>query len=49
MIAIDLRKQQVLDANLKPMHQINFAGNITRIQNENTTIIFIIEEAKGII
>ena len=28
MIAIDLRKQQALDADPKTIQQINFAGNI---------------------
>ena len=30
MIAVDLIKQQALDADLKAMQQINFAGNIAR-------------------
>ena len=40
MIAIDLSKQQNLDADTKPMQQINFAGNLEQ------QIFFIIEEAK---
>ena len=42
MIAIDLSKQQVLDADPKAIHQINFSGNL----EEQSTIFFIIEEAK---
>ena len=42
MIAIDLSKQQALDANAKAIKQINFSGNIAR----QATIFFIIEEAK---
>ena len=42
MIAIDLRKQQALDANPKAIQQINFTGNLERIENT----FFIIEEAK---
>ena len=42
MIAIDLSKQQALDADPKAMQQISFTGNL-----ENQSIIFfIIEEAK---
>ena len=43
MIAIDLNKQQELDADPKTMQQIDFTGNI---QDGNTTMFFIIEEAK---
>ena len=42
MIAIDLSKQQALDANPKAIQQINFTGNL----EEPSTIFFIIEEAK---
>ena len=42
MIAIDLSKQQALDADPKAIHQINFPGNL----EEQSTIFFIIEEAK---
>ena len=42
MIAIDLSKQQALDADPKTMQQINFTGNL----EEQLTIFFIIEEAK---
>ena len=43
LIAMDLNKQQKLDADPKAIQQINFTGNIIK---ENTTILFIIEEAK---
>ena len=44
MIAIDLCKQQALDADAKAIQQINFTGNLDR--DGNTTMFFIIEEAK---
>ena len=44
MIAIDLNKQQELDADPKATKQINFTGNLDRAGN--TTMFFIIEEAK---
>ena len=44
LIAIDLSKQQKLDADLKAMQQINFTGNLDRA--EGPTMFFIIEEAK---
>ena len=44
VIAIDLSKQQALDADLKAIQQINFTGNLA--QDGNTTIFFITEEAK---
>ena len=43
-IAIDLSKQQGLDADPKVMWQNNFTGNLDR--DENPTIYFIIEESK---
>ena len=53
MIAIDLSKQPALDADLKAIQKINFTGNLERsrnadhqITNVNTTMFFIIEEAK---
>ena len=42
-IAIDLSKQQALDADPRASQQINFTANLDRA--ENTTIFFIIEEA----
>ena len=44
MIAIDLNKQQALDADPKAMQQINFTGN--RSGNNNILIFLIIEETK---
>ena len=44
MIAIDLSKQQVLDANPRAIQQINFTVNLDIAGN--TTMFFIIEEAK---
>ena len=43
MIAVDLRKQQVLDADSKAIQQINFTENLNRA---NTTFYFILEEEK---
>ena len=44
LIAIDLSKQQELDADPRAIQQINFAANLDR--QGNTTIFFITEEAK---
>ena len=44
LIAIDLSKQKKLDADPKPIQQINFTGNLNRA--EAPTTIFITEEAK---
>ena len=44
MIAIYLSKQQALDADPSAIQQINFTSNLDRAGN--TTIFFIIEEAK---
>ena len=44
MIAIDLSRQQELDADPRAIQQINFTANLDRAGN--TTILFIIEEAK---
>ena len=46
MIAIDLSKQQALDADPNVKQQINYTANLD--WTENTTIFFIIEEAKEI-
>ena len=43
MIAIDLSKQEVLDADLRAIQKINFTANLDR--NGNKTMFFIIEEA----
>ena len=44
MIAIDLSKQQALDADLRAIQQINFRVNLDRAGN--TSIYFILQEAK---
>ena len=46
MIAIDLRKQQALDADLKAILQISLTGNLAQNPVANTTIFFITEGAK---
>ena len=42
MTAIDLSKQQALDADPKAMQQINFSGNL----KQQEAALFIIEESK---
>ena len=44
MIAIDLSKQQALDADPKAIQQINFIANLDRAGN--TRFHFILQEAK---
>ena len=44
MIAIDLSKQEALDADPKAIQQINFTVNLDRAENRG--IYFILEEAK---
>ena len=44
MIAVDLSKQQALNADPRAIQQINFTGNLDRA--DNTRIHFILEEAK---
>ena len=44
MTAVDLSKQQALDANHRAIQQINFTTNLDRA--ENTTVYFILEKAK---
>ena len=44
MIAIDLSKQQALDADQRAIQQINFTANLDRAGN--TTIFCIVEQAK---
>ena len=44
MIAIDLSKQQALDADPKAIQQTDFAANLDKAGN--TRIYFILEEAK---
>ena len=42
MIAVDLSKQQGLDADPKAIQEINFSGNL----ENNAVILFIIKEVK---
>ena len=44
MIAIDLNKQQALEADPRAIQQINFTENLDTVGN--TKIYFILEEAK---
>ena len=44
MIAIDLSRQQALDADPRGIQQINFTANLDRVGN--TRFYFILEEAK---
>ena len=44
MIAIDLSKQQALDADPKGIQQINFTANLDRAGN--TRLYFTLEETK---
>ena len=44
MIAIDFSNQQTLDAGSRPIQQINSTADLDKAVN--TTMIFIIEEAK---
>ena len=44
IVAINLSKQQALDADPRAIQQINFTANLDR--PENTTMFFIIELAK---
>ena len=44
MIAVDLRKQQAVDADPKAIQQINFTANLDA--SGRTRICFILEEAK---
>ena len=46
MIAVDLSKQQALDADPRAIQQINFAAHLDRGDDHNTRIYFILEEAK---
>ena len=47
MIAIDVSKQQALDADPKAIQQIKFAANLER--EGNTTMFLIIEQANEIV
>ena len=44
MIAVELSKQQALDADPEAVQQINFTANLVRA--ERTRFYFILEEAK---
>ena len=44
MIAVDLSKQQALDADRRAVQQINFTANLDR--PDNTRICFFLEEGK---
>ena len=44
MIAVDLSKQQALDADPRAIQQINFTANLDRAGN--TRVYFILEEPK---
>ena len=44
MIAINISRQQTLDANPRAIQQINFTANLDKAGN--ITMFFIIEEAK---
>ena len=44
MIAVDLSKQQALDADPRTIQQINFTANVDRAGNAR--VYFILEEAK---
>ena len=44
MIAVDLSKEQALDADPRAIQQINFAANLDRAGN--IRVYFILEEAK---
>ena len=44
MIAIDLSRQQALDADPRAIQQINFTTNLDRVGN--TRIYFLLEEEK---
>ena len=44
MIAVNLSKQQALDADPKAIQQVNFTANLDRAGN--TRLYFILEEAK---
>ena len=47
LIAINLSKQQAVDADPKAIQEINFTGNFNRVKdvNDNKTKFFIAEEA----
>ena len=46
MIAVDLSRQQALDAHPKAIQQINFTANLDRA--DNTRVSFILEKSREI-
>ena len=47
MIAVDLIKQQELDADAKAIQQMSFTGNLNQGENVNdNTVFFVIEKVK---
>ena len=44
MVAVDLSKQQALDADPRAIQQLNFTANLDRARNKK--VYFILEEAK---
>ena len=46
MIAIDLSKQQTLDADPKAIQQINFTGNLAREGNANKAMFSLLKKQK---
>ena len=44
IIAVDLSRQQALDADPRPIQQINFTANLDR--TDNTRVYFILEKSK---
>ena len=46
IITIYLSKKQALDSGPKAIQQINFTGDLAQAGNADTTMLFIIEEAK---
>ena len=44
MIAVDLSRQQALDADPREIQQINFTANLDRA--DNTRVYFILKESK---
>ena len=44
MIAVDLSKQQAIDADPRAIQQLNFTANLDRARNKK--VYFILEEAK---
>ena len=45
-IAIDLSKQQVLDADQKAIQQINFTGNLDQDEGRDITVFSLLKKRK---